>query len=374
MSESTSPQQAGPVAVYGATGYTGRLVAAELKRRGADFVIAGRSAAKLDALSEALGGARTAVASLDDPAAMQTALESCSAVISCAGSPFTENGEPVVRAAIAAGTHYIDTTGEQPFMRTVFDRDADAKAAGVALVTAMGFDYVPGDMIAALTCQGAGPFEEVRLAYWTEGFGASRGTTISAVGQIGGEDLEWRDGRLQPAPRSVRRPAFDFPEPAGRQRMVSYPAGENLTVPRHVETRNVRTTLSAATVALHPKLGATVPLMMPALRYALGTRARGLVEKAIARMPEGPSEELRRRARFVIVCEAQGAGGTRRGVIRGVDVYGLTAVTTVEGALRCATPGYEESGALAPSEAFDPRDFLAAIAHFGVSYELGQQA
>ena len=172
----------------------------------------------------------------------------------------------------------------------------------------------------------------------------------------------------------MRRPTFDFAAPPGRQRMVSYPAGENMTVPRHVETRNVRTTLSASTVALHPKLGATVAVMMPALRFALGTRARGLVEKAIARMPEGPSEEQRRRARFVIVCEASGAAGTQRGVIRGVDVYGLTAVTTVEGALRCAAPGYERTGALAPSEAFDPRDFLAAIAHFGVAYELGTRA
>ena len=240
----------------------------------------------------------------------------------------------------------------------------------MALVTAMGFDYVPGDMIAAITCEGAGPLDEVRLAYWVESFGPSRGTTISAVGQIGAEELEWRDGRLQQGSRAIRRPTVDFPAPAGSQRMVSYPAGEHFTVPRHVETRNVRTSLSASTVAPHPKLGATVPLTMPALRFALKTRARGLVDKAIAKMPEGPSEEVRRRARFVIVCEATGSSGSRRGVIRGVDVYGLTAYATVEGALRCATPGYAKSGALAPSEAFDPRDFLAAVADFGVSYEL----
>jgi short subunit dehydrogenase-like uncharacterized protein len=370
MADSSELSQKGPVAVYGATGYTGRLVAAELKRRGADFVIAGRSAAKLDALSQALGGARTAHAPLTDTAALHAALEPCAAVISCAGSPFTEHGEPVVAAAIATGTHYIDTTGEQPFMKTVFDRDAAAKDAGVALVTAMGFDYVPGDMIAALTCEGGGSFEEVRLAYWTESFGPSRGTTISAVGQIGGEELEWSDGRLQVAARRVRRPAVDFPAPAGHQRMVAYPAGEHFTVPRHVQTRNVRTSLSASTVAPHPKLGATVPMTMPALRFALGTRARGLVERAIAKMPEGPSEADRRRARFVIVCEARDGRGVRKGVIRGVDVYGLTAVTTVEGALRCAAPDFDRAGALAPSEAFDARDFLAALADAGVSYEL----
>jgi short subunit dehydrogenase-like uncharacterized protein len=359
--------------VTGATGFIGKRLMARLLER-ADgpvyFLVHPRSAGKLDALSASLGGARTAVAPLDDTAALQAALEPCAAVISCAGSPFTAHGEPVLRAAIATGTHYLDTTGEQPFMRTVFDRDADAREAGVALVTAMGFDYVPGDMVAALTCEDAGPLDEVRLAYWTESFGPSRGTTISAVGQIGSEELEWRDGRLQTGSKSVRRPTVDFPAPAGRQRMVAYPAGEHFTVPRHIDTRNVRTSLSASTVAPHPKLGATVPFTMPAIRFALRTRAKGMVDKAIAKMPEGPSEEERRRARFVIVCEAVGASARRRGVIRGVDVYGLTAFATVEGALRCAAPRYEPTGALAPSQAFDPREFLAALAEFGVSYEL----
>ena len=52
-----TPQQTGPIAVYGATGYTGRLVAAELRRRGAEFVLAGRNRAKLEILAEDLGGA-----------------------------------------------------------------------------------------------------------------------------------------------------------------------------------------------------------------------------------------------------------------------------------------------------------------------------
>jgi len=95
-------------------------------------------------------------------------------VISCAG-PFVQHGEPVLAAAAETGTHYIDTTGEQPFMRTVFERyGATAEGTGAALVTAMGFDYVPGDLIASLTA-GAGPVDEVVLAYWVKGFGPTRG-------------------------------------------------------------------------------------------------------------------------------------------------------------------------------------------------------
>ncbi len=107
----------------------------------------------------------TAAARLDDPAALRELLEPCAAVISCAG-PFVEHGEPVVRAAVAAGTHYLDTTGEQPFMRAVFDDHGPrAERAGVALLTAMGFDYAPGDMLAALAAEDMGPLDEIVLAY-----------------------------------------------------------------------------------------------------------------------------------------------------------------------------------------------------------------
>ena len=363
------PQQTGPIAVYGGTGYTGRLVGAELARRGADFVLAGRNAAKLEIVAEDVGGARTAPAPLEDPAALRELLEPCAAVISCAG-PFVEHGEPVVRAAVAASTHYLDTTGEQPFMRAVFDDHGPrAERAGIALVTAMGFDYAPGDMLAALVAEDMGALDEIVLAYSMRGFGASRGTAKSAIGMLGGADVEWRDGALVPASQSVGRGSFEFDQPVGRQRMMRYPAGEQITVPRHVETSNVRTMLTAATVVPHHRLAGLAGLALP-LQLALRTPARRLVTFAAGRLPEGPNAEARRRARFEIVCEARAGSRGRRGVARGSDVYGLTAVITVEGALRCALPGYDRSGALAPSQAFDPRAFLDSLSRAGLSYKL----
>lgn len=370
MASETEAGQGGPIALYGATGYTGRLVAAELRRRGADFILAGRSQAKLERLSGELGGAETRVAALDDPAALRGLLEPCAAVIAVAG-PFQLHGEPVLRAAVETATHYLDTTGEQPFMRRVFEEfGAAASERGAALVTAMGFDYVPGDMIAALTAEGMGPLEELALAYSVEGFGASRGTALSAIGMLSGGDVEWREGRLAPASQKVSRGTFEFPAPIGRQRMVRYPAGEHVTVPRHVGTPTVRTMLSASAVIPDPRLAAAAPLTMPPLRLALRTPLRRLAEAGIARLPEGPAPEARAKARFAIVCDATAGAGRRRGIVRGPDMYGLTARTTVEGALRCAARGFDRSGALAPSQAFDPRDFLDSLADFGVSYEL----
>jgi hypothetical protein len=91
---------------------------------------------------------------------------------------------------------------------------------------------------------------------------------------------------------------------------------------------------------------------------------------AIRRLPAAPSEASRKASRFTISCEARGKSGARRGTVRGGDVYGLTAVSVAHGALLCADPAYERSGALAPAQAFDPPAFLAALADFGVSVEV----
>jgi len=365
-------EQSGPVAVYGATGYTGRLVAEELRRRGANFVLAGRNAQRLEALASSLGsGIPTAAVSLNDASGMRELLDPCAAVIACAG-PFALHGEPVVAAAAETGTHYLDTTGEQDFMRTGFDRYGDrASESGAILVPAMGFDYVPGDMIAALTAAGMGSLDEIALAYSVRGFGMTRGTMHSALRIIGaGSDVEYRDDAWRPASGGVDRGSWEFPPPVGAQRMVRYPGGEQITVPRHVETRNVSTMFSAATVMPSARLAPAAPALMPLMQLAMRTPLRRAGDVLIDRLPEGPSEDARRASRFMIACEARAGTIRRRGTVTGADVYGLTAVTIVRGALLAAAPGYEHRGALAPSQAFDPEQFLSSLGESGVEYDV----
>jgi short subunit dehydrogenase-like uncharacterized protein len=137
-----------------------------------------------------------------------------------------------------------------------------------------------------------------------------------------------------------------------------------------VATPEVRTMLTAATVAPHARLAPLAPVAMPPLQLLARTPIRRLAEAAISRLPEGPSPEARRRSRFTIVCDVRAGSRTRRGVVRGGDVYGFTARTTVEGALRLAAPDYDRAGALAPSQAFEPRDFLRSLAPAGLEYEV----
>jgi short subunit dehydrogenase-like uncharacterized protein len=363
-----SYSQKEPVAVYGATGFTGGLIARELKRLGADFLIAGRDRGKLETLSEELGGVPFVAVPLGDPAGLREMLEPCSVVIACAG-PFTLHGEPVVAAAVETGTHYLDTTGEQGFIRMVFDRyGARAADKGAALVSGMGFDYAPGDLIAALTADGMGPLEEIVVAYCVHGFAPTHGTALSGLEIMRGGDVVWSGGDWRPAPRSADGGSWRFPEPIGEQRMLRYPAGEQVTVPRHVETAQVRTLLNGMVVP--PRLMPLAVISSPLLGLTMRTPLRRAMGPLIRRLPAAPSEQGRKASRFTISCEARGKSGARRGTVRGSDVYGLTAVSLAHGALLCADPTYDRSGALAPAQAFDPASFLAALADFGVSVKV----
>ncbi len=360
------------VVLYGATGYTGRLVTEELRRRGLDFVLAGRNEERLARVSsEHGGGAPTRTASVDDPRSLTELLEDASVVINCAG-PFNKAGEPVVAAAVRTGTHYIDSTGEQSFMKLAFDRHGDeAERRGVALVPGMGFDYAPGDCIARLTARGREPLDEVTVAYAVEGFGATRGTLRSALGMMGDDAVVYRDGDWRPAPRGVQRASFPFPEPVGRQAVSPYPAGEQLTVPRHTDTRTVTTYLTSSSASPHPLLEPLVPFTLPALGLALRTPLSGLLDKAIGALPEGPDEEARRAAKFTVVAVARDAEGREtRGVVRGSDVYGITAVLLVHGAEQMTAASYDAAGPLGPAAAFDPEVLLNHCGDHGLSWEL----
>jgi short subunit dehydrogenase-like uncharacterized protein len=129
--------------------------------------------------------------------------------------------------------------------------------------------------------------------------------------------------------------------------------------------------VTARTMALHPALAPILPYALPPLALTLRTPLRGVLSRAVGALPEGPSEAERRASEFTIVAVARGADGSeRRGVVRGSDMYGLTAVTLVHGVELMSSPGYDLAGALGPAAAYDPEAFLNFLGDHGVSWEL----
>jgi short subunit dehydrogenase-like uncharacterized protein len=141
------------IIVYGATGFTGRLVAEYLTNNYADgsvkWAMAGRSLTKLHEVRDEIGApADTALitANADDPEALLAMAARAQCVITTVG-PYQLYGEPLLAACVTAGTAYVDLCGEPNWMHDMIRKyDADAKASGARIVFSCGFDSIPFDL------------------------------------------------------------------------------------------------------------------------------------------------------------------------------------------------------------------------------------
>ena len=334
-----------PLAVLGATGYTGGLVVAEARRLGLPLRLVGRRREALEALAAA--GDEIRVADARDARALREAFDGAFAVASLAG-PFLATGDLPVAAAVDRRAHYLDTSGEQPFARLVYERySRPAVANDVVVLTSFGFDYVPGDLACRLAADGLEPLDEVFAAYSVARFAASVGTRTT-VGHVMAQPLvAWEGGRLIESRfgASTRTVVFPF----GARTVVQWSGTEPLTVPRHTQTERVRSYVRApkavAKTAGLARLGA--PLVRLSGRVGHG---------------RGPSESRRKRASFAVVGEARGPAGRRRVTLSGRDVYGLTASLIAHGAAALRDGQARGVGTIAPAEAFDARTFIARLA------------
>ena len=373
----------GRLVVIGATGYTGRLVARTLfglegptPEAGGPagdpsvpfppaIVLAGRDPVKLAGLRMALAAAaspaeppETAMVDVRDPASLRALIRADDVVINCAG-PFTALGERVVTECIAAGASYLDTTGEQPWMRAMRERyHRAAEDAEVAVVNGMAFEWALGDCGAALLAGRLGGLRSLDVVYAWGGSASSRGTRRTSVRIAGTRAWQLEEGRWHRAAVGARRRRFELGSGVARW-AVTFGAGEVVTVPRWGSPETVRgwLVMGAGTSRLVRALSPALPLIGRTLGRAL--------EPLATRAPD-PTTEARRASAFTIRLEGESADGSRGALeVRGADPYGLTAAIAVAGA-RAALRRGRPSGVLAPSQLVAPAALFDALAPRGV--------
>jgi len=360
------------VAVYGATGFTGRLVLEQLRRRSIPTRAVGRDTGRLRALetewTRAGGTApplEVRTADAGNPSRVRAALEGVDVVIACAG-PFTEVGDAAVEAALSVGAHYLDSTGEQAFVRrTRSIADERARDRGLAVVNAMAFEVAPSDMAASLLARDFGPLDDLRIAYCISGGGTSRGTRQSML-RAAETPWGWREGRWVTERLGTHAGQVRFPSPPGLRSCISIPGAELITIPGHVDTKRC-VCLMAVPAPLSIATRTAGGLVAPVLRSPVGRWLR----TGAARGSAGPGDEERKRARFTILVEAFAGTRFRQAVLRGVDPYGLTAVILAHAAEGLST-GRDSGkrGVLAPAEIFEPRAFLENLRVAGLTLQL----
>lgn len=344
--------------MVGPTGFTGGLVVDALLRRGMAVRLVGRS---LDRLTSVAARHRNANPELCpvlewERERIAEVLVGCAAVVSCAG-PFVEAGRPVVEGAIAARVPYCDSAGEQPFIRWVYEQQNDAaQSAGVAVVPAFGFDYVPGDLGAAIAVDGLGPLRRVDVVYAVQAVGTSVGTRRSALGMLRAPCLQRVDGRLVVERLGARRRQVD----AGFATVIagSFPGGESLMLPRHLQVDTVITHVGLPGM-LSPagRWASVLPrvLSLPGLAPTL--------DRLVGRGAAGPGARARA-GRVACHVEVEAEDGRRRAVlVEGTDPYGFTAAALAELATRMARGNVDATGSCAPAQVVDARGFLSATGY-----------
>jgi short subunit dehydrogenase-like uncharacterized protein len=340
----------GDFLLYGANGYTGRLIAREAAARGLPAVLAGRDADAVGALARELNRPHRVFA-LDDPAAVAAGLSGVGAVLNCAG-PFAHTAKAMADACLKAGVHYFDVTGEIAVFEALAARDAEAKAAGVMLLPGAGFDVVPSDCLAAHLKRRLPTATKLALGFQAIGR-FSRGTATTMIENIGKGGAVRRGGVLTRVPAAWRTRVIDFGR--GPVRAVTIPWGD-------VSTAYYSTGIPDIEVYAAAPFGRR--LFLRASRYLGWLLASRPVQRFLKRRlragPAGPTDEERARGESLLWGEAtDAAGGKVVSRLRGPEGYTLTVLAALAVVARvlngAAPPGFQT-----PARAYGP-DFVLEL-------------
>jgi hypothetical protein len=318
------------VAVYGASGHTGRFVVAELLRRGHTAIAIGRDERRLRERLEELGD-RVSVrgAALDDSAALDRALAVADAVINCAG-PFLDTAAPLVEAALRAGIHYLDVTAEQASAQQTLDAfDAPARERGVCVIPAAGFFGGLGDVLATAAMSDWDAADRIDIAIALDRWWPTVGTRETGKRNTATR-LVLRHGSLRPIEASLPF-VWEFAQPFGSQDVVEVPFTETILIARHLDVRDLRSVLASAPLR---------DLRDPATPGPVAVDAYGRSDQ-----------------QFLVEIVVHRGGATRRASFAGRDIYAVTAPIVVEA---LETIG-SRAGAFALGQIVDAPAFVAAL-------------
>jgi saccharopine dehydrogenase-like NADP-dependent oxidoreductase len=293
------------IAVYGASGLTGRFVVAELEKRGFEPMPFGR-----------------AQATADDPDALDRALAGAAAVINTAG-PFAVTALPLIAAAERAGIPYVDVAAE-----IEANADTFARGASIPVVPAMAFFGGLGDLLVTAAMGDWTSADEVHVAYGLSGWQPSAGTLEAGAvsrDRRGGRSVRFRDGALEYHDAMSRTLTWDFPS-GPREVIAEFTMADVVTVPSH--------------------------LAVPAVTTYMSVSAANDMHNASERQDAET---------FEVDVVVRRDGEERRVTVTGQDIYAVTAPLAVEAVERLLSGRFAVTGVASAGAMFDARDFLDAL-------------
>jgi short subunit dehydrogenase-like uncharacterized protein len=327
------------ILIYGATGYTGRLIAERARKSRRAPIIAGRTAHLVHTLAAALGLSARVVA-LDEPEALDQALSDIGVVINAA-SPFAQTARPLIEACLRTRTHYLDITGELPAFQEPHSYDDAARERGIMIMPGVGLGIVASDCLAMHVAARVPNAKYLRIGL-LQPDSISRGTLRAVLGMTNSRVSVRRNGQLISVPVGRLQRSFDYGD--GERESVAVSWADVFTAYYSTGIRNIEAYIEADFVSR--ALYQVTAGIAETLRFA---PVQHWVSVAAEAWPEGPSSRQRQAERCVVVAEAEDSWRRRSCArLETPDGYSFTAEAAIAIAQRVTRgdfrPGFQTPG------------------------------
>jgi short subunit dehydrogenase-like uncharacterized protein len=318
--------------LYGANGYTGRLITETAALHHLFPILAGRQQEAIEKLA-ARHSLPFVVADLNNTAALEKALEGVKVVIHAAG-PYQFTARQMVEACIRTRTHYLDINGDLTVFEMLKEYDQRARDAGIMVMPGVGFDVVPTDCIALFLKDKMPDAVALKLAFGSVGGGLSHGTATTMVNKLGEGGAIRKNGRIIKSPIGRWGMWVDF----GPKKLfvMSIPWGDIATAYVTTGIPDIVTYTGISPVTY--KLLKLQPLFNWLLRRQF---VRKFIQKQIDKRGAGPDQESRAKSSMLVWGEVTNASGEKATArLSGPDGYTLTAHASLVIATRVLSGKY----------------------------------
>lgn len=328
--------------IYGANGYTGRLIAEEAAHRGLQPLLAGRNQQAVSELAQGLG-LEYRVFDVESVQQFAAQLEGIKLLLNCAG-PFAQSADIIVQACIAKGVHYLDISGEPDMFEKHLARDLEAKASGSVVIPGVGFDVVASDTLASNLAERLPGAQQLEMAFFGNGEG-SAGSAKTVLQMMADKCKVRRNGKIVRKPLAFAQRSVQFSD--REEWCMSIPWGDISTAWHSTGIPNITMYMAANRKA------ARMLRMLSPLTFLLGLK--GVQKKLFAKIEggkKGPDALTRENSCMRLWGRAEDAQGR----VAEATLDTLEGFTfTTHAALLCVDrvlSGAAQPGCYTPTQAF----------------------
>lgn len=334
--------------IYGAYGYTGRLIVEECLKEGIKPTIAGRNPEKTIAYANK-HGLEYEVFEVSEKQKLENWLKRGEIVLHC-GGPFVYTAKEMVDACLATKTHYLDITGEFQVFDLIKEYDDDAKEKEIMLLPGAGFDVVPSDCIAKMLHEKLPTAKALKLAFTSKGGKLSRGTAKTMIENLG-------------EPQTVRRSGKYECQQMGKSTMeVDY--GDFKQLSMGISWGDISTAFHSTGIPNIEVFSGTTEQQLSRVKRALklsfmfrSRKVRNYLTRQIDKKPDGPREDLREKSTTYLWGEVSDEDKKEEIRLKTPNGYTLTALTAVA-IVKKIFSGDFKSGFQTPSTAYGEKLIL----------------